>query len=129
MQTYPAGTGYKSILSDAALLNSRTPGAHPEGYLEAFANSYRNFATVLSARLDNTVPDPETLDFPSVDEGVHSMAFIDNVVKSNETNEKWTPFFGLVRSAKSENQGCVYKKSHPKIYIRFNGFPARYFLF
>jgi predicted dehydrogenase len=91
-QIYRAGSGYKGVLSDSALYNTRTPGGHPEGYLEAFANLYENFTAVLSARLDNTVPDQEALDFPSVDEGVRGMAFIDNVVRSNESTEKWTPF-------------------------------------
>jgi predicted dehydrogenase len=91
-QIYRAGSGYKGVLSDSALYNTRTPGGHPEGYLEAFANLYKNFTAVLSARLDNTVPDQEALDFPSVDEGVRGMAFIDNVVRSNESTEKWTPF-------------------------------------
>lgn len=91
-QIYRAGSGYKGVLSDSALYNTRTPGGHPEGYLEAFANLYKNFTAVLSARLDHTVPDQEALDFPSVDEGVRGMAFIDNVVRSNESTEKWTPF-------------------------------------
>jgi len=91
-QIYRAGSGYKGVLSDSALYNTRTPGGHPEGYLEAFANLYKNFTAVLSARLGHTVPDQEALDFPSVDEGVRGMAFIDNVVRSNESTEKWTPF-------------------------------------
>ncbi|SDM09777.1 Predicted dehydrogenase [Daejeonella rubra] len=79
-------------LSNFAAFNSRTPGGHPEGYLEAFGNLYRNFALCLSARTDGTVPAPEALDFPSVNEGVRGMAFIDNVVKSSLSNDKWTNF-------------------------------------
>src|SRR6202007_2578362 len=52
-QIYRAGGGY---LSSFAKHNTRTPGGHPEGYLEAFANLYRNFALVLIARLDGTQP-------------------------------------------------------------------------
>ena len=91
-QIYRAGTGNGSYLSSYAIQNSRTPGGHPEGYLEAFGNLYRNFAQVLTARIDGTTPSEEALDFPSVNEGIRGMAFIDNVIKSHESNEKWTPF-------------------------------------
>jgi predicted dehydrogenase len=91
-QIYRAGAGYKDILSPLALHNTRTPGGHPEGYLEAFGNLYRNFAQVLTARIDGTTPAPESLDYPSVDEGIRGMAFIDNVVKSHQSELKWTPF-------------------------------------
>ncbi|HEY4060675.1 MAG TPA: Gfo/Idh/MocA family oxidoreductase [Puia sp.] len=88
-QIYRAGGAY---LSSFALHNTRTPAGHPEGYLEAFANLYRNFALTLIARLDGTPPSKEALDFPSVEEGVRGMAFIDNLVRSNESLEKWTFF-------------------------------------
>jgi predicted dehydrogenase len=84
-----AGMGY---MSDVAKNNSRTPGGHPEGYLEAFANIYRNFARTLSAKLEGDKVDPALVDFPSVHEGIRGMAFIDNVVRSNQSNEKWTSF-------------------------------------
>lgn len=79
-------------LSSYASFNSRTPGGHPEGYLEAFGNLYRNFALCLSAGIEGTKAAPEALDFPSAEEGVRGMAFIDNVVKSSLSNEKWTDF-------------------------------------
>ena len=88
-QVYRAGMGY---LSSSAKHNTRTPPGHPEGYLEAFANLYRNFALTLSARLEGRTPTPEELDFPTAADGVRGMAFIDNVVKSNESLEKWTFF-------------------------------------
>jgi predicted dehydrogenase len=91
-QIYRAGSGYKDILSPLALHNTRTPGGHPEGYLEAFGNLYRNFAQVLTARIDGTTPADESLDYPSVNEGIRGMAFIDNVVKSHQSELKWTPF-------------------------------------
>lgn len=91
-QIYRAGAGYTDRLSSFALHNCRTPGGHPEGYLEAFANLYRNFAQTLIARLDGVTPSKESLDFPTVAEGVRGMAFIDNVVRSNESLEKWTFF-------------------------------------
>lgn len=91
-QILRAGGNYSDRLSGYATHNCRTPGGHPEGYLEAFANLYRNFSLTLSARIDGTKPADEVLDFPSVDEGIRGMAFIDNVVKSSLSNEKWTNF-------------------------------------
>jgi predicted dehydrogenase len=84
-----AGMGY---LSPIAKHNTRTPGGHPEGYLEAFGNIYRNFALTLSARINGETVDNSLIDFPSVEEGIRGMAFIENVVKSNTSNEKWVPF-------------------------------------
>ena len=86
-EIYRAGQGY---LSAMAKNNCRTPGGHPEGYLEAFANIYKNFALTLSARIDNKELDKNLIEFPSVEDGIRGMAFIDNVVKSNESNNKWT---------------------------------------
>lgn len=87
-----AGSGYTDRLSTFATSNCRTPGGHPEGYLEAFGNIYRNFALTLQARLEGEEPTKEMLDFPRVEEGVRGMAFIDNVVASAQSNEKWTEF-------------------------------------
>jgi predicted dehydrogenase len=84
-----AGMGY---VSPIAKHNSRTPGGHPEGYLEAFGNIYRNFALTLSARLNGETVDNSLVEFPSVEDGIRGMAFIDTVVKSNTSNEKWVPF-------------------------------------
>lgn len=91
-QILRAGGNYGDRLSSYATHNCRTPGGHPEGYLEAFGNIYRNFALTLSARIDGTEPIPEMLDFPTVDEGVRGMAFIDNVVASGQSELKWTEF-------------------------------------
>lgn len=86
-----AGAGYTGHLSAAATSNCRTPGGHPEGYLEAFGNLYRNFALALSAKIEGREV-PEWIDFPSVDDGIRGMAFINNVVASNDSNEKWTKY-------------------------------------
>ncbi|MCG7858205.1 Gfo/Idh/MocA family protein [Flavihumibacter sp.] len=88
METLRAGSAY---LSDLAKHNCRTPGGHPEGYLEAFANLYKNFTLALSARLDNTTV-KDIVEFPSVAEGIRGMAFIENVVRSNNSNEKWVSY-------------------------------------
>lgn len=84
-----AGSGY---LSPIAKQNTRTPGGHPEGYLEAFANIYRNFATTLLARINGGKVDDTTIEFPSIQEGIRGMAFIETVVKNSESNDKWTKF-------------------------------------
>lgn len=78
--------GYMSPL---AAHNSRTPGGHPEGYLEAFANLYRNFALALQAILSGKEPKAEWLDFPSMEEGVRGMQFIETMVASDSDTEKW----------------------------------------
>ena len=88
-QIFRAGVGYKEPLSSFARHNLRTPGGHPEGYLEAFGNIYHNFAQTLSARIDGTKPSAESLDFPGVDDGIRGMEFIDHVVASSRSAEKW----------------------------------------
>ena len=90
-QILRAGSGY-AHLSSFATKNCRTPGGHPEGYLEAFGNIYRNFANTLLARLNGQQPTQEMLDFPRVEEGVRGMAFIDAVVASGQSDQKWTDF-------------------------------------
>jgi predicted dehydrogenase len=91
-QILRAGGNYGDRLSKYAIHNSRTPGGHPEGYLEAFANIYRNFALTLSAKIDGTTPTPEMLDFPNTNDGLRGMAFIDNVVASGASDQKWTSY-------------------------------------
>ena len=88
-EIYRAGGGY---LGDFAKHNTRTPGGHPEGLLEAFANIYRNFALTLAAKLNNEEPTPQMLDFPNVYDGVRGMALIENAVASNESDKKWHDF-------------------------------------
>jgi predicted dehydrogenase len=88
-QIYRAGNGY---LYNSAQFNSRTPSGHPEGYLEAFANLYKNFALTLSAKLEGKEPTEEMLDFPTVEDGVRGMAFIENVIASGKSDQKWFDF-------------------------------------
>ena len=91
-QTLRAGSNYGDRESVFATHNSRTPGGHPEGYLEAFGNLYRNFALALSAKINNEETKAEWLDFPGIDDGIRGMAFIENVVASHHSTEKWTDF-------------------------------------
>ena len=85
-QTYCTGNGY---LSSFAQHNTRTPSGHPEGYLEAFANIYKNFAEHILALQDKIEPKKESLDYPSITEGVRGMAFIETVIASGKSDQKW----------------------------------------
>ncbi|MBV8389375.1 MAG: Gfo/Idh/MocA family oxidoreductase [Mucilaginibacter sp.] len=91
-QTFRAGNNYSAWESTYATHNCRTPGGHPEGYLEAFGNLYRNFALSLSAKLNGEEPHKEWLDFPGIEDGIRGMAFIDNVVASSQSEQKWTDY-------------------------------------
>ena len=88
VQIYRAGTN-NEYLTEHTRFHCRTPAGHPEGYLEAFANIYRNFAMVIRSRLNGEDPDPHYLDFPSVEEGVRGMAFIDKAVEAATNPDKW----------------------------------------
>lgn len=85
-QIYRTGNGY---MDSFAKHNTRTPGGHPEGYLEAFANIYKNFALTVDAKLNNEQPTAEMLDFPGTSDGIRGMAFIENVVASGQSDQKW----------------------------------------
>lgn len=87
-EIYRAG-GDKSYLGKYAMKNFRTPGGHPEGYLEAFANIYRNVALTIQVRLMNQKPDEIWLDFPTADDGVRGMKLIDAIIDSGKGNSKW----------------------------------------
>ena len=89
VEIYRAGTGY---LDSFASHNCRTPAGHPEGFLEAFANLYRNFVLTVRAKINGETPKPEWLDFPGVEEGIRGMAFIENIIESGQSDTKWTPF-------------------------------------
>ncbi len=87
MEVYRTGLGY---MSDIAAANTRTPAGHPEGYLEAFANIYKNFAATITARKEGKTPSAHDLDFPTVEDGVRGMKFIDAVIESGKNNAAWT---------------------------------------
>ncbi len=87
VKIYRTGSTY---LSDAAKSNTRTPAGHPEGYIEAFANIYKNFAMTIHEIYYGLVPTNKMLDFPTVEDGVRGMAFIDTVLASAESGDKWT---------------------------------------
>ncbi len=65
----------------------RTPAGHPEGFIEAFANIYIDFANAIIARNDGV---EYKTSYPGIDDGVREMLFIESVVKSSENNGEWT---------------------------------------
>ena len=85
-QIYRAGVN-NSYLSDFALANCRTPSGHPEGFIEAFANIYRNFSYSVK-NYKNNKKDDLIYDYPTVEEGYRGMRFIDAVIDSSK-NSKW----------------------------------------
>jgi len=80
------GNGY---LSDVAKKFTRLPAGHPEAFIEAFANIYLEAVAAIRASLDGK---KGQFDFPTVDDGVEGMAFIETAVKSAASNGKWTKF-------------------------------------
>ena len=87
-QIFRTSMGY---LGSAAAAATRTPAGHPEGYLEGFANIYRNFTNHIRAVEAGTTPNPLDMDYPTIEEGVAGMAFIEAVVASSANNAAWTP--------------------------------------
>ena len=84
-------TGVGELYPEAQA-HTRIPAGHPEGYLEAFANIYCNFAYCIRARIEGKEVDPLYQDFPSVSDGVRGMRFIDRVVYAGSSEEKWVKF-------------------------------------
>jgi len=79
-----------SYLSNDARAVTRLPGGHPEGYLEAFAVLYREFADVLlSWQRSGKSEIPQTL--PGIEAGVRGMRFIDRAIDSSK-RESWVEF-------------------------------------
>jgi predicted dehydrogenase len=86
-EIHHAAAGY---LSSDALSVARTPSGHPEGYLEAFAVLYREFADALEAWMQGRAnPLPVTL--PGIEAGVRGMKFIDRVIESDQ-RKSWVDF-------------------------------------
>ncbi|MGK0189600.1 MAG: putative dehydrogenase [Verrucomicrobiales bacterium] len=88
-KVYRRGNDY---LGEAAQNNSRTPFAHPEGFIEAFANLYLAAAGAISDQIDGKPAPDGGYDFPNADDGVAGLAFIETAVKSSASSEKWVKF-------------------------------------
>jgi predicted dehydrogenase len=76
-------------LSEAAVRATRLPTGAPEGYIEGFANIYREATRAIYAEVNGEVT-PQDLDFPTVEDGVEGMAFIAGAVQSTKDGGTWT---------------------------------------
>ena len=83
-------TGVGGDLTEAAQRAQRIPAGHPEGYLEAFANIYRNFAATVQARMAGKEASELEMDFPTVQDGLRGMRFVEVVVENSRGSEKWS---------------------------------------
>jgi len=92
VQVWCRGNDYVGAKSAAAGRATRLPSGHPEAFFEAFANNYCNFAETVRARITRTKPDPLALDFPDVNDGLRGMLFIETVLASTKSKQKWTAF-------------------------------------
>jgi len=92
VQVWRRGNEYVGAKSPAAGRATRLPSGHPEAFFEAFANNYLNFADTIRAKLTRTRPDPLAKDFPDVKDGLRGMLFIETVLASAKSKQKWTAF-------------------------------------
>jgi predicted dehydrogenase len=88
-ERYRAGTRY---LGPAARSCAHTPAGHPEGFIEAFANIYLNFANHIRALHENRKlsDDDSALDYPKIDDAVRGMSFVEAVLESSASNARWS---------------------------------------
>jgi len=91
-QVHKRGNDY---LAPIAKHNTRIPSGHPEGFIEAFANIYRNAARVIAARISGGSPGEFDMDFPTVQDGAHGVHFIHKSVESGKArgwiDARYTP--------------------------------------
>ena len=92
IQIFRTGGNQVYPLSTYTSAYTRTPTGHPEGYLEAFANIYQAFAARLMQRINGHTSEIEFPDYPNIQEGIRGMKFIDKVIQSNQSSQKWTSF-------------------------------------
>jgi len=88
-QVHRRGNGYLGAVARGA---SRTPFAHPEGFIEAFANIYRAAAVAIADAIAGRKAPKDGYDFPTVDDGLAGMAFIETAVKSGRAGAKWVRY-------------------------------------
>ncbi|WP_438482157.1 Gfo/Idh/MocA family protein [Oleiharenicola lentus] len=87
-ETWRRGNSY---VGDEAKGATRIPGGHPEGYFEAFANIYREAFRAIAAEVAGKKA-PANLDFPTIDDGVEGMQFIEATVLSSKRGARWVKF-------------------------------------
>ena len=88
-QVYRRGNDY---VTGAAADNTRIPFGHPEGFIEAFANVYNAVAVAIRDERTGKFPRKSGYDYPDIRDGIIGMAFIETVVKSSKSKEKWIKF-------------------------------------
>lgn len=81
-------TGGVDVCEHAAV-HTRLPAGHPEGYIEAFANIYRNVAMAVDSARANNAFNADLYDFPGIEEGVRGMEFVYQAVQSGKQENKW----------------------------------------
>jgi len=96
--TYCPVDGPRQVLSrgddylcPAAQRAARLPSGHPEAFIEAFANVYRNASDTIRARLRGVEPSKLERDFPTVYDGARGVLFVEKAVESSRSDHKWTP--------------------------------------
>ncbi|MBO5722406.1 MAG: gfo/Idh/MocA family oxidoreductase, partial [Lentisphaeria bacterium] len=86
-------TGHRQVMrpnwAGAGAAWSRLPAGHPEGFFEAFGNLYTDIANAIAARADGI---EYVTSYPTVEDGVRGVAFIEAVVRSSVTESKWIKF-------------------------------------
>lgn len=79
----------QTYLDESARRATRIPAGHPEGYLEAFGNIYREACRAIAAEVEGR-PMPPDIDFPTIEDGVEGMRFIEAAVESARHGARWT---------------------------------------
>jgi predicted dehydrogenase len=90
MEIWRRGNPYIAAKSKAADRATRIPFGHPEAFLEAFANHYVNFVDTVKASMEGKKPNPLALDFPGIEEGLRGMLFLEGLLASAKSKQKWT---------------------------------------
>ena len=88
-QVYRRGNSY---VTGSAAEHTRIPFGHPEGFIEAFANVYNCASVAIRDEIAGKYPRKSGYDFPDIRDGMIGMAFIETVVKSSNSKEKWVKF-------------------------------------
>ena len=87
-QTWRRGNDY---VAEQVKRVTRIPFGHPEGYLEAFGNIYREAFRAIAAEVQGDAL-PEDLDFPTIADGVQGMLFIQTALESARLGARWVTF-------------------------------------
>ncbi len=68
------------------------PGGHQEGYVEAFARIYDKFVDAIYKRKQGEILTPSDIDFPTVEDGVQGMRFVEKCLESSNQGGVWVNF-------------------------------------